>query len=662
MKDSKQRSRYLPVALPMRQVHLDFHTSPAISGIGQDFNARHLAATMKRAYVNSVTVFAKCHHGHLYYNTSRPERHPGLKRGLDLLGEQVDALHREGIRAPIYISVQCDEFAANTHPEWMARNLDLKSVKSADSVFKPGWQILDMSSPYQEYLVEQTREVLRQFKPVDGLFFDMCWDQPSTSKWAIAGMIKDNLNPESESDRAKYAHAVSLRYMRRLHDLVKAQSKASTVYFNSRPLLGLEEDLLYMTQTEIEALASGGWGYMYFPKNVRFVRTFPKPYLGMTARFHKGWADFGGLKNYAALEYETSQMMAHGAGCSIGDQLHPRGVPDPAAYELIGKTYERVEAREPWLIGAKPVAEIGVLIQPADGCDEGVTRMLTQLKHQFNFITESSDWEKYQLLVLPDAVSVSKNMAIRLRRHITAGKALLATGTSGLSADGKDVILRELGVKPAGFSPFTTTYVRFGRQISSGIPPTDHVMYDRSVRVVPIKRAVSLATVVEPYFERAWDHFSSHYQTPPNKPSKFSAAVMNGRVAYIPYPVFASYANHANLACRWLVAALIDRLLPDPLVRVDAPSSTEATVTRQGQRTIVHLLQYCPERRGKDLDLIEDIVPLYDVELSVKLNKKPTKVYRLNSAPEAIDFDYHNGRANTIVPKILGHEMVVFEA
>ena len=284
-------------------------------------------------------------------------------------------------------------------------------MKGGDGVFKPGWQILDMSSPYQDFLVEQTLEVLKRFKPVDGLFFDMCWDQPSTTKWAIAGMVKEDFNPELEDDRAKYAHLVSLRYMRRLHDLVKKHAKGATVYFNSRPLLGLEEDLACMTQTEIEALPSGGWGYMYFPKNVRFVRTFSKPCLGMTARFHKGWADFGGIKNYAALEYETSQMMAHGAGCSIGDQLHPRRALDAAAYELIGRVYERVEAHEPWLVGAKSAAEIGVLIQPTGGSDEGVNRMLTQLKHQFNFITESSDWDGYELLVLSDAVSVSEKLA-----------------------------------------------------------------------------------------------------------------------------------------------------------------------------------------------------------------------------------------------------------
>src|SRR5580692_1127737 len=146
----------------MRQVHLDFHTSPAIGGIGEDFDERRFAVAMKRAHVNSVTVFAKCHHGHLYYNTSRLERHPGLKRGLDLLGRQIRGLHRVGIRAPIYISVQCDEYAANANPQWVARKPDGGPVKRGDHVFKAGWQILDMSSPYQEFLVEQTTEVLKQ--------------------------------------------------------------------------------------------------------------------------------------------------------------------------------------------------------------------------------------------------------------------------------------------------------------------------------------------------------------------------------------------------------------------------------------------------------------------------------------------------------------------
>ncbi len=652
------------LTLPNRQVHLDFHTGPWIRDVGNDWDAKAFGRMVKAARVKSMTVFAKCHHGHLYYDTQRPERHPGLKPGLDLLREQVEALHQEGIRAPIYLSVQCDEYAADHHPEWLARQEDGKPVGAGP--LSAGWQILDMSSPYLEYLAEQTREVLRVFKPVDGLFFDMCWDQPSLSNHAVETMQREGFDPEKAEDRSKFAHKVALNYMKRFYDMVKSTTPDATCYFNSRPLSNLAEEVQYLTQVEIEALPTGGWGYMYFPKNVRFARTFDRPYLGMTARFHKSWADFGGLKPFAALEYETAQMMAHGAQVSIGDQLHPRGTLDPVVYEMIGKAYERIEAREPWLTDAKPVAQIGLFQAPSGsyfgtgGADEGATRMLTQLKHQFDVVGPSNDLEKYELLILPDSVPMDDAMSKRLSGFLKKGGAVLASGMSGLANDGREVALKELGIQPAGMSPFTTTYVRFGEGISEAVPPTDHVMYERSVRVKPAGEATELARIVEPYFERSWKHFSSHNQTPGDKLSDWSAATLQGKAAYIAYPIFGAFANHGNYPCRLMVRNVIRKLLPEALLSMEAPTSTEATVMRQGNRTIVHVLQYAPERRTPTLDIVEDVVPLYDVPMTLKLPSAPKKVYL---APEGTEMlcEYVKGHARVVVPVVRGHAMVVFE-
>jgi hypothetical protein len=660
--------------LRSRQVHLDFHTGPWVPDVGRDFDARDFAGTMKAARVNSVTVFAKCHHGHLYYDTKRPERHPGLKPGLDLLGEQVEALHREGIRAPIYVSVQCDEYAADTHPEWVARQPDGKPVGAGP--LSPGWQILDMSSPYQEFLAEQTREVLRKFKPVDGIFFDMCWDQPSVGNYAVEEMARRGLDPEKEEDRQRYAHDVAIAYMDRFYRMVKDASPSATVAFNSRPLKNLPEEAKYLAQVEIEALPTGGWGYQFFPKNVRFARNFGLDYLGMTARFHKSWADFGGLKPYAALEYETAQMMAHGAKCSIGDQMHPRGTLDAAAYDLISRVYARVEAREPWLDGARPLSQIGLFQVPsaatrtresAGGTDEGAVRMLTQLKHQFDVVDETRDLDRYELLILPDAIPLSPQLVKQLRAYVKNGGKLLASGTSGLNADGTESLLPELGIKAHGPSELTTTYIRFGKEVNVDVPPTDHVMYEPGIRVtVSGNGATAVAKVVEPYFNRSYEHFSSHFQTPPDKPSRYAAAVVTDRTAYVAYPVFSAFGRHGNYPYRLLVRNLLERLLPEPLLRVDAPTSTEATVTRQkipdgrGERTIVHLLQYAPERRTKELDLVEDIVPLFNVPLSLRAERPPRKVYL---APEGtpIPFEHLVGRIILLVPEVRGHAMVVFE-
>ena len=55
--------------IPFRQIHLDFHTSPMIGEIGAEFDAEEFAETLKKAHVNSINLFTKCHHGMFYYPT-----------------------------------------------------------------------------------------------------------------------------------------------------------------------------------------------------------------------------------------------------------------------------------------------------------------------------------------------------------------------------------------------------------------------------------------------------------------------------------------------------------------------------------------------------------------------------------------------------------------
>jgi len=105
--------------LRYRQVHLDFHTSEHIPHVGAQFDARQFVATLTSAHVDSITIFAKCHHGWSYYPSAVGAPHPQLERA-DLLGEMVDALNAADIECPIYISVQWDERTARQHPEWRA--------------------------------------------------------------------------------------------------------------------------------------------------------------------------------------------------------------------------------------------------------------------------------------------------------------------------------------------------------------------------------------------------------------------------------------------------------------------------------------------------------------------------------------------------------------
>ena len=135
--------------LPYREIHLDFHTSEKIPAIGADFDPDEFAETLVNAHVNSITCFARCHHGWIYYDTTlHPERrHPHLTR--NLLREQIDACHARGIRVPIYTTVQWDHFTARQHPEWLCVDENGRFVGTKP--FEAGfYRELNVSSPYVE--------------------------------------------------------------------------------------------------------------------------------------------------------------------------------------------------------------------------------------------------------------------------------------------------------------------------------------------------------------------------------------------------------------------------------------------------------------------------------------------------------------------------------
>jgi hypothetical protein len=106
-----------------RQVHLDFHTSADCEGVGADFDPEVFAQTVEMGRVDSMTVFAKCHHGFSYYPTEVGTRHPNLAVP-NLMGAQIEALHGIGVLAPIYVSIMWDDLAGEKEPGWVVARRD----------------------------------------------------------------------------------------------------------------------------------------------------------------------------------------------------------------------------------------------------------------------------------------------------------------------------------------------------------------------------------------------------------------------------------------------------------------------------------------------------------------------------------------------------------
>ena len=65
-------------------------------------------------------------------------------------------------------------------------------------------------------------------------------------------------------------------------------------------------------------------------------------------------------------------------------------------------------------------------------------------------------------------------------------------------------------------------------------------------------------------------------------------------------------------------------------------------------------------KRGSGVEVVEDIVPVYNTEVSLKLGVEPTRVYL---APDGrdIEYDFTDGIITYTVGKIDCHQMVVIE-
>ena len=253
--------------LRFRQVHLDFHTSPLIPGIGEDFRPEEFVATLKDAGVNSVTIFSRGHHGMCYYPSKVAPMHPHLK--FDLLGRMIEALHQAGIRAPIYTTVMWDEYAAEHHADWRA--LDEHGCVDGAGPLQAGWRRLCPNTPLLDYVNAQIEEVARDYE-ADGFFIDIMHysDFGCFCPYCMREREKLGLDSTRQEDRDKHAQMVIERAMDRFCSTIRAHRPQATIFHNGRVRVGIRPELKYFTHLEIESLPGGQWGYSHFAVMSRY--------------------------------------------------------------------------------------------------------------------------------------------------------------------------------------------------------------------------------------------------------------------------------------------------------------------------------------------------------------------------------------------------------
>jgi hypothetical protein len=661
--------------LRFRQIHLDFHTSEKIENIGKDFDKGQFQDMLRGGHIDSITVFSKCHHGWAYHPTKANQMHPHLE--FDLLGSMIEAAHEIGVNTPIYISAGLDEKVTRSHPEWLYRKKD-ESTSWASDFNNPGFHLLCFNSPYLEVLLSQIEEVVTAYDG-DGIFLDIVSPKPCYCQNCVQTLLFEGKDPYNEENAIELGERVYANYTKRVRETIDVHKPGLPVFHNAGHITKGRHDLIHMnTHLELESLPTGGWGYDHFPLSARYAQTLGMDFLGMTGKFHTSWGEFGGFKHPYALKYETSLSIANGSKCSIGDQLHPSGFMDPLTYDIIGEAYREIEVKEPWISHVVSVADIGLLsfesVNPVSltnqnsdfPMDIGANRMLLQSHMLYDILDIEADFDKYKVLILPDTVRLNNTLRKKIQDFLSGGGKVLATGESGLDVTQNEFVL-DLGVKWESKCLSTPKYLRPNMTLPT-FNGSSFVFYSDAEKV-SLTNGLSEGRMEQSYFNRSTFHFCSHQHAPNSGVDDGPGFVVTSNSIYIPWKIFSDFANMGSLPQREILNYALDVLLNNQkTLTTNLPSQGIVTMMSQPEkyRDVIHVLYASPVLRGhsdytgKNIEVIEDLIPISNTMLLVKTNRSVKSIYL---APQMTPLSYivEDGLLEVVIDEFTCHQMVVIE-
>lgn len=638
----------------------DNHTIPACPDVGENFDVEIFTDKIKAANVDYLVFHARCNQGMAYYDTRIGIKHPSLKQ--DLFGLLADACKRKDITLGAYFNAGISSEEGRLHRDWTTLYFDGRSLR--EPRFTPHVRTMCYNSGYRDHLIEMVKEVVINY-PISGVMIDCLIDYPCVCPICVKEMKEKDINWNNEEEVKKFSEFSAIRLAKDISHAVNA-IKSGLLISNNYP--GYEGLKGINTYFDVVCLPASEEGYEFIPVMSHYVRTLgDMPILNMTGRFYD-WGDFGGLRPEVAIKSELLYGLANGMRPNIGGHFHPRGDLETAIFDRIERIYKDLQTREEWFDNAKNITEIAIVypksIHNIRGDKElkSAVRMLSELKHQFDVVTLASDWSKYKVLIFPDNITFDEEITRRVKRHISEGKAVISTGSSGIDKENRRFALeQEWGIRYIGENDFDPAYFHVEKNYTHGMPDMPLSLYSSGIDMKSSKGTRVGAFLIKPYYNRMWDGEYAFYYNPPDKVTEKPALTIHNRVAHFSHRIFSGYFEKASVELRTVFNNVLQQFLPNPLIKQEnLPSFARAFVTEQPKRTMVHLLSYIPEMRGRT-QMIEEPIELSDLTISIRQDNKDFK--NIYSAPdrERLSYQVTGDYIEITLPKSKGYSLIVLE-
>jgi hypothetical protein len=615
-------------------LHFDFHASLDDKNMGETLTEGMIDSLLTQVKPDFVQIDCKGHGGISSYPTKVGTPVSSFAKNSLQLWRNVTEKH--GVSLLMHFSGVWDNQAAKLYPKWARVNEKGEIDKQKMSVF----------SPYKEnLLLGQLKELSKEYK-IDGAWVDgECWAVvPDYSAKSLEMFRKETgitTVPKARTD-AKYYEFMEFNrksfrtyvksYIDEIHRFDPNFQVTSNWAFSSMMPEPVEIDLDFLSGDFLSPNAVYNAAFQ-----ARCLAPQGRPWDLMAWSFSIDWKNgVHTFKSVPQLKQEAAQTLAMGGAFQIyytqNRDASIKRWQVPSMVELAKFCRERQE----FCFKAKQIPQIGLLYSseairriaknlynPSEeeiGSFKGILNVLLDNQYSVEALMEhhlKGKMKAYPLIVVPEWHYLDSDFKNELVEYANQGGNLIIMGTKTVK-----LFENELGVKLGELKE------KMNPQVSNDLLKTERF----TGLVSDYQSFTSNANTLSyaPIF------FPEHLK----KAKQEIITIANygkGKIAGVYVDLGQNYLNMETAGVRNLIGQVTNALFPAPIAEVKGSHLVHVVANEKDNRLLINLVNTGGNHRSKNNFEYDEIPPLQNLTVKIKVSQKPAQV---NLLPENRQLDY----------------------
>ena len=639
-------------------LHYDLHAGAGDTELGTRCGEDELVLMLELMAPDFVQTDCKGHAGYTSWfssveNASVPE---GLTQ--DALSQWRSATRKLGLPLHCHYSGIWDQAAGAKHPEWCVITAEGQGAGApfGQNAGAPTFEKMCPRSPYlDELMIPQMLELIDRYE-VDGFWIDgdlwaaePCYCAACKAAWQQQTGLETG-PPVAEDDPEwprwwNFTRQSFYEFVTRYCDAVHAHNPKTLVCSNWLQTFKNPGEPTVPTDW-ISGDNAWVWGLDGSRCEARFLSTRGKPWDIMLWNFYCSHG-MGGkdspwtVKPPQMLMQEAAVLLAFGGNVQIYEHPPVRdGRLVPWRQQRLAEVTAFIKERREICQNTTTIPQVAVLhsdhlysavkgknlMWNVDAAPvQGALFALLENSYGVDILDE---WAllprlgEFPLVVAPEQTRMSEAMVMALKQYAEAGGALLLSASAMFDRFGEDFL---------GFCSHEIqseqTYV---------VPTADGSvpLYSSEWRLGETSTGESIGVLGR-------GELLADKRLP--NPAATVNRVGEGMVAYVPADLFRDVQHNRYPMTRQFVGAIIERLMPQPAIRVSAPACIDVALRQRSDTTVVHLINRASGIPNlPNCGVIDEIPPVGPIAVQIQRTRSPKQV-TMALEDGRLDWEWDNG-------------------